>query len=174
VSGFDETLLDEADETVRVRFVVNGRKVACEVAPRDTLVDCLRDKLELTGTHAGCEMGACGACLVQIDGRAVHSCLVFAVQADGATINTIEGLTESGVIADLQAEFHRRNALQCGFCTPGMLINAHELLSQVAQPCREEIRDALSGNYCRCTGYEAIVDAIDAVAKARGGTGGAT
>ena len=174
MSGFDETLLDDADETVRVRFVVNGRKVACEVAPRETLVDCLRNALELTGTHAGCEMGACGACLVQLDGRAVHSCLIFAVQADGAKINTIEGLTESGVIADLQAEFHRRNALQCGFCTPGMLVNAHELLSQIALPSRDEIRDALSGNYCRCTGYEAIVDAIDAVAKARNENGGAT
>ncbi|GLR92763.1 MULTISPECIES: (2Fe-2S)-binding protein [Bradyrhizobium] len=169
--GFDETLLDEADETVRVRFVVNGSKVACEVAPRETLVDCLRDKLELTGTHAGCEMGACGACLVQVDGRAVHSCLMFAVQADGARIDTIEGLTESGAIADLQAEFHRRNALQCGFCTSGMLINACELLSQIALPSRERIRDALSGNYCRCTGYEAIVDAIDAVAKARSAGG---
>ena len=174
MSGFDETLLEEADETVRVRLVVNGRKVACDVAPRETLVDCLRNALELTGTHAGCEMGACGACLVQLDGRAVHSCLMYAVQADGATINTIEGLTESGVIADLQAEFHRRNALQCGFCTPGMLVNAQELLSQMAQPSRAEIRDALSGNYCRCTGYEAIVDAIDAVAKARSQGGGAT
>ncbi|MHC4055365.1 (2Fe-2S)-binding protein [Bradyrhizobium sp. 25ACV] len=173
MSGFDDSLLNEADETVRVRFVVNGRKVACEVAPRDTLVDCLRDKLELTGTHAGCEMGACGACLVRLDGRAVHSCLMFAVQADGATIDTIEGLSERGAIADLQAEFHRRNALQCGFCTPGMLINANELLSQTAQPSREDIRDALSGNYCRCTGYEAIVDAIDAVAKARNTGGGA-
>lgn len=173
MSGFEESLLDATDGTVRVRFVVNGRKVACEVAARDTLVDCLRDKLELTGTHAGCEMGACGACLVQLDGRAVHSCLIYAVQADGATVNTIEGLTESGVIADLQAEFHRRNALQCGFCTPGMLVNAQELLSRVTRPSREEIRDALSGNYCRCTGYEAIVDAIDAVAKARKG-GGAT
>jgi len=166
MSGYDHSL-DVADETVRVRLVVNGRKVACEVTPRQTLVDCLRDKLELTGTHAGCEMGACGACLVQLDGRAVHSCLIFAVQADCAKINTIEGLTESGVIADLQAEFHRRNALQCGFCTPGMLINAHELLSRMVRPAREEIRDALSGNYCRCTGYEAIVDAIENVARLR-------
>ncbi|KYG98328.1 (2Fe-2S)-binding protein [Bradyrhizobium sp. DOA1] len=174
MSGFEDSLLDEVDETVRIRLVVNGRKVVCEVAPRHTLVDCLRDTLELTGTHAGCEMGACGACLVQLDGRAVHSCLVFAVQADGATVNTIEGLTESGVLAELQAEFHRRNALQCGFCTPGMLVNAHELLSRVAQPSREEIRDALSGNYCRCTGYEAIIDAIDTVAKAHSENGGAT
>ncbi len=158
---------DEADATVRVRFVVNGRKVVCEVAPRDTLVDCLRNQLELTGTHAGCEMGACGACLVQLDGCAVHACLMFAVQADGARIDTIEGLSESGVIADLQAEFHRRNALQCGFCTPGMLVTAHELLSNVVRPSRVAIRDALSGNFCRCTGYEAIVDAIAAVAEAR-------
>jgi len=157
----------DADETVRVRFMVNGRKTVCEVAPRDTLLDCLRDRLELTGTHAGCEMGTCAACLVQLDGRAVHACLMFAVQADGARIDTIEGLTESGAIADLQAEFHRRNALQCGFCTPGMLISAHELLSHNAVPSRETIRDALSGNYCRCTGYEAIVDAIAAVAAAR-------
>src|SRR5690242_2024444 len=140
MSGFDDSVLNEADETVRIRMVVNGRKVACEVTPRETLVDCLRDRLELTGTHAGCEMGACGACLVQLDGRAVHSCLIFAVQADGAAIDTIEGLSERGAIADLQAEFHRRNALQCGFCTPGMLVNAHELLSQVAQPSRETIR----------------------------------
>lgn len=174
MSGFDEALLNEPDETVRVRLIVNGRKATCEVAPRDTLVDCLREKLELTGTHAGCEMGACGACLVQLDGRAVHSCLMFAVQADGAEVDTIEGLTERGVLAELQAEFHRRNALQCGFCTPGMLVNAHELLSQAALPSREQIRDALSGNYCRCTGYESIVDAIDAVAKARSDRGGVT
>jgi carbon-monoxide dehydrogenase small subunit len=167
----DATSFDsgDGDETVRVRFVVNGRKTACEVAPRDTLLDCLRNQLELTGTHAGCEMGACAACLVQLDGRAVHACLMFAVQADGARVDTIEGLSESGAIADLQAEFHRRNALQCGFCTPGMLINAHELLSHNAAPSRAEIRDALSGNYCRCTGYEAIVDAIAAVAAARSG-----
>ncbi len=159
----------DADETVRVRFVLNGRKTACEVAPRDTLLDCLRTQLELTGTHAGCEMGACAACLVLLDGRAAHACLMFAVQADGAVIDTIEGLAESGAIADLQAEFHRRNALQCGFCTPGMLINAHELLSHNAAPSRADIRDALSGNYCRCTGYEAIVDAIAAAAAARSG-----
>ena len=168
MSEFDPSFgAGDADETVRVRFVLNGRKTACEVAPRDTLLDCLRTQLELTGTHAGCEMGACAACLVLLDGRAAHSCLMFAVQADGARIDTVEGLSESGAIADLQAEFHRRNALQCGFCTPGMLINAHELLAQGGVPSRDEIRDALSGNYCRCTGYEAIVDAIAAVAAAR-------
>jgi len=167
-SSQTSTAIDEPEQAVRIRLVVNGRKTACHVAPRDTLLDCLRNQLELTGTHAGCEMGACGACLVQLDGRAVHACLMFAVQAEGARIDTIEGLSEAGVIADLQAEFHRRNALQCGFCTPGMLITAQELLSQVAQPSREAIRDALSGNFCRCTGYEAIVDAIATVAKARG------
>jgi len=158
---------DEADARVHIRLVVNGRKLACDVAPRDTLVDCLRNQLELTGTHVGCEMGTCGACLVQLDGCAVHACLMFAVQADGARIDTIEGLSEGGAIADLQAEFHRRNALQCGFCTAGMLITAHELLSRVSRPSREAIRDALSGNFCRCTGYEAIVDAIEAVAEIR-------
>ena len=117
MSGFDETLLGEADETVRVRFVVNGRKVACEVAPRDTLVDCLRDKLELTGTHAGCEMGACGACLVQLDGRAVHSCLIFAVQADGATVDTIEGLSEreNEVLKPFLFDHQRDPMFQCRF-----------------------------------------------------------
>ena len=163
--------LDEADATVRVRFVVNGRKTACDVAPRDTLVDCLRTQLELTGTHAGCEMGACGACLVQLDGRAVHACLMFAVQADGARIDTIEGLSESGVIADLQAEFHRRNALQCGFCTPGMLMTLEALLRVNPTPSRDDVRDVLSGNLCRCTGYQGIVDAaLEAAAERRGAT----
>jgi aerobic carbon-monoxide dehydrogenase small subunit len=165
MSGFDETLLGDAEATVRVRLVVNGRKVACEVAPRETLVDCLRNALELTGTHAGCEMGACGACLVQLDGRAVHSCLMFAVQADGAKIETIEGLTESGVIADLQAEFHRRNALQCGFCTPGMLTTLTEFLRDNPNPTEQDVRIAISGNLCRCTGYQNIVAAALDAAK---------
>ena len=162
------------DAATQVRVTVNGREYRAITDVRTTLADFLRHGLGLTGTHLGCEHGVCGACTVLVDGAAVRSCLMFAVQADGAKIDTIEGLTDSGVIADLQAEFHRRNALQCGFCTPGMLVNAQELLSQVAQPSREEIRDALSGNYCRCTGYEAIVDAIDAVAKARSQGGGAT
>ena len=156
----------DVDETVRVRFTVNGRKTACEVAPRDTLLDCLRNTLELTGTHAGCEMGACAACLVQLDGRAVHACLMFAVQADGARIDTIEGLSESGVIADLQAEFHRRNALQCGFCTPGMLMTGEDMLRKFPLATDEEIREGLSGNLCRCTGYQNIVQSIAAGAKA--------
>lgn len=153
---------------VPVSLTVNGTAVSRLVAPRTTLADFLRFDLELTGTHTGCEMGACGACLVLMDGEAVHSCLVFAVQAEGARIETVEGLTERGAIADLQAAFHGRNALQCGFCTPGMLVSAHALLSGAGEvPSREEIRDALSGNYCRCTGYEAIVDAVAATAQGR-------
>lgn len=137
------------------------------VEPRETLADFLRRDLNLTGTHTGCEMGVCGACLVMLDGLPVHACLVFAVQAQGAAVDTVEGLTQSAAIADLQRAFHERNALQCGFCTPGMLVTAQGLLSRKAVPSREEIRDALSGNYCRCTGYEAIVDAIETVARRR-------
>lgn len=154
-------------ELVHVTMTVNGTEVSHSVAPRMTLVDFLRQTLELTGTHAGCEMGVCGACLVLLDGRVVHSCLAFAVQADGSTIETVEGLTERDVIKDLQDAFHQRNALQCGFCTPGMLMTAYSLLSRPGVPSRDEIRDALSGNYCRCTGYEAIVDAIETVARQR-------
>ncbi|MGP9812681.1 (2Fe-2S)-binding protein [Rhodopseudomonas sp. NSM] len=152
---------------VAISLTVNGEAVTALVEPRLSLADFLRQQLRLTGTHVGCEMGACGACLVLQDGRAVHACLGLAVQADGAAVVTIEGLSESGTIADLQAAFHRRNALQCGFCTPGMLVTAQELLQHNAAPSREQIRDALSGNYCRCTGYEAIVDAIAATARAR-------
>lgn len=152
---------------VAVEMVVNGEEVAELVEPRMTLADFLRDRLRLTGTHVGCEMGVCGACLVMVDGKPVHGCLVLAVQAAGGAIQTIEGLSESGAIADLQAAFHDRNALQCGYCTPGMMMTAHRLLQDQPQPDRIEIRTALSGNYCRCTGYEAIVDAISATAAAR-------
>lgn len=154
-------------DTLHINLIVNGSKISRSVAPRDTLADFLRQSLELTGTHTGCEMGACGACLVLLDGRVVHSCLTFAVQADGSTVETIEGLSERSVIADIQEAFHRRNALQCGFCTPGVLMTAHSLLSGAGIPSRDDIRDALSGNYCRCTGYEAIVDAIEDVARKR-------
>ena len=150
-----------------ITMAVNGAEVERLVEPRVSLADFLRQDLELTGTHVGCEMGACGACLVRVDGRAVHACLMLAVQADGAAIETIEGLSERGAITDLQAAFLARNALQCGFCTAGVLVTAHELLAAGAVPSRVEIRDALSGNYCRCTGYEAIVDAIETVARAR-------
>jgi carbon-monoxide dehydrogenase small subunit len=148
-------------------MTVNGSEVSRSVAPRVTLADFLRQSLELTGTHTGCEMGVCGACLVVVDGCVVHSCLMFAVQAGGSVVETVEGLTERAGIADLQEAFHQRNALQCGFCTPGMLMTAHSLLSQPGIRTRAEIRDALSGNYCRCTGYEAIVDAIENVSRSR-------
>ena len=154
-------------DLVNVTMTVNGAEVSRSIAPRITLADFLRQTLELTGTHTGCEMGVCGACLVLLDGQAAHACLMFAVQADGRKIETIEGLNEGGKIEDIQRAFHNRNALQCGFCTPGMLITAHELLCKGAPLDREVIRDALSGNYCRCTGYEAIVDAIEQVAHAR-------
>jgi aerobic carbon-monoxide dehydrogenase small subunit len=152
-----------------ITLSVNGEEVTRLVEPRETLADFLRRDLGLTGTHTGCEMGVCGACLVMLDGLSVHACLMFAVQARGASVETVEGLTQSAAIADLQHAFHERNALQCGFCTPGMLVAAQGLLDCKAVPSRDEIRDALSGNYCRCTGYEAIVDAIETVARLRTG-----
>ena len=154
--------------TVPIRLKVNGEAVSGFVEPRQHLVDFLRLQLQLTGSHVGCEHGVCGACTVRVDGRIVRGCLVLAVQADGAEVTTIEGLSESGEIADLQDAFHTHNALQCGFCTPGMLASAAELLANAGRaPSREEIRDHISGNYCRCTGYQAIVDAIEEVAAAR-------
>lgn len=158
-------------ETVDVNLTVNGVAVSRNVAPRETLADFLRQALELTGTHIGCEMGVCGACLVLVDGRVVHSCLMFAVQADGAVVETVEGLSERAIIADIQEAFYQRNAVQCGFCTSGVLMTAYSILSQDGVPSREDIRDALSGNYCRCTGYEAIVDAIEIVASRRAAAG---
>ncbi len=146
---------------------VNGEDVRERVEARKTLVDFLRDDLGLTGSHIGCEHGVCGACTVLVDGEVVRGCLVLAVQCDGADIETIEGISDSGRIADLQEAFHRRNALQCGFCTPGMLIGAQALLSRGGALSRDIIREHLSGNYCRCTGYQAIVDAIESVALTR-------
>lgn len=154
---------------IAVSLVVNGEDVSRHVEPRLSLADFLRHELGLTGTHVGCEMGACGACLVRVNGRVEHACLTLAVQVDGAVVETIEGVAETGEIADLQAAFHARNALQCGFCTPGVLLTAQEYLAGGGAPDREAIRDALSGNYCRCTGYQAIVDAIETVAIARRG-----
>jgi aerobic carbon-monoxide dehydrogenase small subunit len=146
---------------------VNGEDIAARVEARKTLVDFLRDDLALTGTHIGCEHGVCGACTVRLDGDVVRGCLVLAVQCDGACVETIEGLSDSSAIADLQLAFQQRNALQCGYCTPGMLIGADELLARGGVPSRDTIREHLSGNYCRCTGYQAIVDAIESVARAR-------
>ncbi|MBV9747471.1 MAG: (2Fe-2S)-binding protein [Acetobacteraceae bacterium] len=134
------------------------------------LADFLREQLGLTGTHLGCEQGVCGACTVRLDGEIVRGCLVLAVQADGLAVETVEGLSDSGEIADLQAEFAARNALQCGYCTPGMLMAAQDLLRAGGVPSRAAIREHLSGNYCRCTGYQAIVDAVEATARARAGT----
>jgi aerobic carbon-monoxide dehydrogenase small subunit len=148
-----------------IRLRVNGEDVAERVEARKTLVDFLRDDLGLTGSHVGCEHGACGACTVIVDNAALRGCLVLAVQCDGAAVDTIEGIADSGAIADLQQAFIRRNALQCGFCTPGMLIGAQQLLGRGGVPSREKIRDHMSGNYCRCTGYQAIVDAIESVAR---------
>jgi carbon-monoxide dehydrogenase small subunit len=136
-----------------VAVTVNGEEVRERVDARQTLVDFLRDTLALTGTHIGCEHGICGACTVRLDGEVVRGCLVLAVQCDGARVDTIEGVSDSGEIADLQAAFETRNALQCGFCTPGMLLTAQALLRQGgAVPSREAIREHISGNYCRCTG----------------------
>jgi len=149
---------------IDISLSVNGEPVRAQVLPRTHLVDFLRDELGLSGAHLGCEHGVCGACTVRLDGEIVRGCLVLAVQADGATVETIEGLSDSGEIADLQANFIARNALQCGYCTPAMLISAQDLLRNGGIPSREAIREHLSGNYCRCTGYQAIIDAVEKTA----------
>ena len=155
---------------VSISLEVNGERVEAHVLPRLNLADFLREHLQLTGTHVGCEHGVCGACTVRVDGDIVRSCLMLAVQAHGASVQTIEGLSDSGEVADLQAAFRDRNALQCGYCTPGMLMAAQDLLKQQAEPDREQIREHLSGNYCRCTGYQAIIDAVETTARLRAGS----
>jgi aerobic carbon-monoxide dehydrogenase small subunit len=154
---------------IAISLSVNGERVEANVLPRLNLADFLRENLKLTGTHVGCEHGVCGACTVRVNGDIVRSCLLLAVQTHNATVETIEGLSDSGEIADLQSAFRERNALQCGFCTPGMLMAAQDLLTQLPSPDRGQIREHLSGNYCRCTGYQAIVDAIEATARSRTG-----
>jgi aerobic carbon-monoxide dehydrogenase small subunit len=154
-----------------ISLMVNGEAVRESVEARTNLVDFLRETLGLTGSHVGCEHGVCGACTVRVDGRIVRGCLMLVVQCDGARVETIEGLADAGEIDDLRAAFETRNALQCGYCTPGMLIAAQELLTEGGVPSRDAIRDHLSGNYCRCTGYQAIIDAVETVAKARAGAG---
>ena len=154
---------------MEISLDVNGERVEAHVLPRLNLADFLREHLRLTGTHVGCEHGVCGACTVRVNGEIVRSCLMLAVQSHGAAVETIEGLSDSGEIADLQAAFRDRNALQCGFCTPAMLMAAQDLLKQQADPDRERIREHLSGNYCRCTGYQAIIDAIETTARRRMG-----
>ena len=154
-----------------ITVIVNGERTSRRVPARRNLVDFLRYDLELTGTHIGCEHGVCGACTVRLDGQIVRGCLTLAAQADGLQVETIEGVSDTGEIADLQEAFINRNALQCGFCTPGMLLTAAELLTRESNPDRARIRVFLSGNYCRCTGYQAIVDAVETTAKARAGIG---
>jgi carbon-monoxide dehydrogenase small subunit len=158
-----------SETAIDITLIVNGERVSERVDARKTLVDFLREDLALTGSHVGCEHGVCGACTVRVDGEIVRGCLMLAVQCDRATVETIEGLSDSGETADLQAAFAERNALQCGYCTPGMIIAAQDLLQGGGVPSREQIREHLSGNYCRCTGYHAIVDAVEAVATARAG-----
>jgi carbon-monoxide dehydrogenase small subunit len=157
------------DQNIDITLNVNGQQVSRRVPARTNLVDFVRYELELTGSHVGCEHGVCGACTIRVDGVIVRGCLMLAAQAEGASVETIEGLSDNGEIADLQKAFHERNAVQCGFCTPGMLLTAQELLAKNDTPSREEIREFISGNYCRCTGYQAIVDAIETVAEERRG-----
>ena len=150
-----------------IALTVNGEMVRERVDARKTLVDFLREDLALTGSHVGCEHGVCGACSVRVNDEVVRGCLMLAVQCDGARVDTIEGVADTAEIADLQQAFVARNALQCGYCTPGMLLTAQELLVRGDIPSREQIRAHLSGNYCRCTGYHAIIDTVEAVAHAR-------
>ena len=156
------------EHALDIALTVNGVEVSRRVAPRTHLVDFLRDELGLTGSHIGCEHGVCGACTVRVNGDIVRGCLMLAVQADGCKVETIEGLSDSKELASLQKSFHEKNALQCGFCTPGMLMAARDLILKNAKPTREQIREHISGNYCRCTGYQAIVDAIEEVVNGQG------
>ena len=146
--------------TVPISVTVNGRNYAREVEPRQLLVTFLREELSLTGTHVGCDTSGCGACTIIVNGRAVKSCTLLAVQADGAEITTIEGLASNGELHPLQQGFHEEHGLQCGFCTPGMIMAAWQLLERNPDPSDAEIRHALEGNFCRCTGYENIVKSV--------------
>ena len=158
--------MEQTTET-KLSLTVNGTKVSRTVEPRTHLIDFLRDGIGLTGSHIGCEHGVCGACTVRVDGNIVRGCLTLAVQCEGKAVDTIEGLSDSGELAQLQQAFHERNALQCGYCTPGMLVAALDLVKTEPDASRERIREHLSGNYCRCTGYQAIVDAIETVLALR-------
>ena len=155
------------DTTIETTFTLNGERVTRRIPVRQNLVDFLREEMGLTGTHVGCEHGVCGACTVRVDGKIVRGCLMLAVQAEGRKVETIEGASESGELAELQDAFHKRNALQCGFCTPGMLLTAQDLIIQNPAATRDDNRAHISGNYCRCTGYQAIVDAVETVLTAR-------
>jgi carbon-monoxide dehydrogenase small subunit len=157
------------DTTIETTITVNGTPVTRRVPARQHLIDFLRETVGLTGSHIGCEHGVCGACTLRVDGEIVRGCLMLAVQANGRKVDTIEGLSDSGELADLQKAFHEHNALQCGFCTPGMLMAAQDLVRTMPGASREEIRAYMSGNYCRCTGYHAIVDAVEEVLENRKG-----
>ena len=156
--------MDERIETT-IALTVNGTGVTRRIEPRMHLIDFLREELGLTGSHVACEHGVCGACTVRVDGEIRRGCLTLAVQADGKTVDTVEGLSDSGELAVLQQAFHERNALQCGYCTPGMLLTAQALIRERPEATRDEIREYLSGNLCRCTGYQAIIDAIETVLR---------
>ncbi len=156
---------------MKVSLEVNGRAVSAEVEERTLLVDLLRKNLRLTGTHVGCDTSQCGACVVHVDGRAVKSCTILAAQAEGSKVTTIEGLAPAGELHAVQAAFRANHGLQCGFCTPGMIMTAVELLKRNPNPTEEEIRDGLEGNICRCTGYHNIVKAVAAAAQTLRTTG---
>jgi aerobic-type carbon monoxide dehydrogenase small subunit (CoxS/CutS family) len=160
-------------ERVAVRLTVNGRPVEQVVEARRSLADFLREDLGLTGTHVGCEHGVCGACTVLVDGRSARSCLLFAAQLEGRAVTTIEGLTPAEGLSPLQESFRVCHAMQCGFCTPGMIVTTTELLAQEPAPSTEAIREAISGNLCMCTGYVNIVRAVEQAVGARAGGGGA-
>lgn len=160
---------DMFHDKVEIDLWVNGESVQARVPAGQHVIDFLRQNLSLTSAHASCEHGVCGACTFRVDGKAVRGCLMLAAQLDGSEVWTVEGLSDNDSIRDLQDAFIARNSLQCGFCTPGMLVSAEELLSKGGVPDRAEIREHLSGNYCRCTGYEAIVDAVESVARQRAG-----
>jgi carbon-monoxide dehydrogenase small subunit len=145
---------------MKLKFTLNGKAVEGDVLPRTNLADCIRHQFMQTGTHVGCEHGVCGACTVIVDGDAVRSCLMLAVQAEGTSITTVEGLSREDDLTPLQKSFRKHHALQCGFCTPGMLTTAHALLSEEPDASKERIREVLSGNICRCTGYVNIIEAV--------------
>jgi len=160
--------------TRRIAMTVNGARYEAEVETRTTLVDFLRGTLELTGTHVGCEHGVCGACTILWNGKAVRSCIMLAVQADGAEITTVEGLADGATLHPIQQAFLEKHGLQCGFCTPGFMMSIHELLTRTSAPSDEDIVDTLGGHICRCTGYQTILEAVHlAVEKMRAGRGGA-
>ena len=152
---------------MRIEVRINGRSYEGEVEPRTLLSDFIRHQAGLTGTHVGCEHGVCGACTIQMDGETVRSCLMLAAQANGRSLLTVEGLADGDELHPLQEAFHQRHALQCGFCTPGFLLSAEALLRERPDPTEREVREALAGNLCRCTGYEGIVKAVLDVAAAR-------